>query len=97
MYKKRASIFAMIFCGSLFLAPGLSQASPLSWMPGPDALAKIARWWDLLPGLRHHAPAAKPVQTKNGCGIDPQGQPLCQPGTGSGATTSSTDDPGPGI
>jgi hypothetical protein len=100
MSKKRIPVPAMIFCGSLLLAPGLSQASPLSWMPSPDALAKIARWWDLLPGLGHHATAAKPtgLQTKNGCGIDPQGQPLCQPGSGTpDATTSTGGGNGSGI
>jgi hypothetical protein len=101
MLKKRTAIPAMIFCGSLLLAPGLSQASPLAWMPGPDALAKIARWWDLLPGLGHHAPAAKPAPgqgtpVKNGCGIDPNGgtEPAC--GT-SGATAPTSTDPGSGL
>lgn len=97
MSKNRISIPAMIFCGSLLLVPGLSQASPLSWMPGPAALAKIARLWNFLPGPGHHAPVARTLPTKNGCGIDPQGQPLCQPGSGSGTTTQSGGDPEPGI
>jgi hypothetical protein len=102
MLKKRTTMPAMIFCGSLLLAPGLSQASPLTWMPEPDSLAKIARWWDLLPGLGHHAPVAKPVPrqgtpVKNGCGIDPNGgtEPVC--GTGTSGATSTSTDPGSGI
>jgi hypothetical protein len=97
MLKKRTAISAMFFCGTLLLAPGLSQASPLSWMQGVDVLAKMTRLWTLLPGVGHTAvkPAA-PV--KNGVGIDPQGgQPTPTSEPGSGATTSSTGDPGTGI
>jgi len=95
MLKKRTAIPA-IFAGSLLLAPGLSQASPLSWMQGVDVVAKMTRLWTLFPGLGHTAtkPAA-PV--KNGVGIDPQGQPIPTSEPGSGATTSSTGAPGTGI
>ena len=97
MLKKRTVISAMIFCGTLVLAPGLSQASPLSWVQGVDVLAKVTRLWTLLPGLGHTV--AKPaVPVKHGVGIDPQGGGQPDPtGTGSGATASSTGDPGTGI
>ena len=96
MLKKRTAISAMIFCGTLVLAPGLSQASPLSWVQGVNVLAKVTRLWTLLPGLGHTA--TKPATPmKNGVGIDPQGGQPDPTGTGSGATASSTGDPGTGI
>jgi hypothetical protein len=101
MLKKRIVVSAIILCLFTLFSPCLSQAMPLSWLPGPDAIAKLAQGWDLLTGLRH-APAARPagrqgLQVKNGCGIDPQGQPLCGPGPGtSGATAPADGDPGSG-
>jgi hypothetical protein len=80
MLKKKIAIPAMIVCGSLLLAPGLSQATPLSWTPGADVVAKVMRLWNLVPG--HAARAGKPApQAKNGVGIDPCGatQPVCVP------------------
>jgi hypothetical protein len=66
--------------------PGLSQAAPLSWTSGPSVLT---RWLDLLPGWQH-APAARSARDtrKNGCGMDPNGVPLCGPGPGPGLTGS---------
>lgn len=94
MLKKRPSIPAMIVCGSLLLAPGLSQASPLSWTPGADLLAKVMRLWNLSPVPGHPAHAAKPAPVKNGVGIDPCGttQPTCTPAP----EELSTGDPGSG-
>lgn len=82
MLKKKTAVPAMIVCGSLLLAPAMSQASPLSWTPGADVMAKVMRLWNLVPGLGHAARATKPaVPVKNGVGIDPCGatQPLCVP------------------
>ena len=96
MLKKRTAIPAVIFCGTLVLAPGLSQASPLSWMQGVDVLAKMTRLWTLFPSLGHTA--AKPaIPVKNGVGIDPQGGQPDPTATGSGATASTSGDPEPGI
>jgi hypothetical protein len=93
MLKKKTAIPAMIVCGSLLLAPGLSQASPLSWTPGADIVAKMMRLWNLVPG--HAARPGKPApQAKNGVGIDPCGttQPVCVPAP-AGLTAG---DPGSG-
>ncbi|HEY0510619.1 MAG TPA: hypothetical protein VGH73_01860 [Thermoanaerobaculia bacterium] len=79
MLKKRIVIATTALSLSLLLNAGISQATPLSWAPAPNVLEKLAQWWDLLPGTH---PAARPArhkgtQTKNGCGIDPNGGPLC--------------------
>jgi len=96
MLKKRTAISAMIVCGSLLLAPGLSQASPLSWTPGADVVAKVMRLWNLVPGLGHAARTTKPaVPAKNGVGIDPCGttQPACVPAP----SELTAGDPGSGL
>ncbi len=76
MLKKKIVVFAMAVC---FSVPSLSQASPLSWISGPDALVKLARLWERLPGVHPARPAARSHQ-KQGCGMDPNGAPLCGPG-----------------
>ena len=96
MLKKRIVVPAIVLGLSFLFNPGSLQAMPLSWVIGPDAVAKLAQGWDLLTGLRH-TPAARPAgrrgfSPKSGCGIDPQGQPLCGPGTGSSDTTTAPAD-----
>ena len=75
MLKNKIVVFAMAACLSV---PTLSQASPLSWIPGPGALVKLAQFWDRLPGAHPARPAARSHQ-KQGCGMDPNGAPLCGP------------------
>lgn len=82
MLKRRIVIPATVLGCSLLLAPTL-QALPLD---GEGLLARLA---SLVSVVRHAGPAlpartartgppAKPrIASKNGCGIDPQGQPLC--------------------
>jgi len=102
MLKKRIVVPAMIVCSCLLFAPCPSQASPLSWAPGVDVIASFARLLDLLPGLGHPAPAAKPhshreVPVKQGCGIDPNGVTVCGPGAGTSGSTSTGGDPDSGL
>jgi len=85
-------------------APAPSQAAPWGWTPasGPAAaslFAKIERWWNRVvlngqEGNGQERPASE--QRKNGCGIDPNGQPLCGTGTGPGGgagTATASGDP----
>jgi hypothetical protein len=73
MLKKKIVVFAMAAC---FSVPSISQASLLSWIPGPGALVKLTRLWDRLPGAHPARPAARSHQ-KQGCGMDPNGTLLC--------------------
>jgi hypothetical protein len=73
MLKKKIVVTAIAVCLSV---PSLSQASPLSWIPGPDALVNLARLWERLPGVHPARPVARSHQ-KQGCGMDPNGAPLC--------------------
>ncbi|MEA2195821.1 MAG: hypothetical protein QOG42_2535 [Solirubrobacteraceae bacterium] len=96
MLNKRIAVPAIALGLSMLLGPSLSQAMPVSWVPGPDVVASLAQGWDLLTGLRHTParPARRQGLWKNGAGIDPQGQPV--PGAGSGATAPAAGDPGSG-
>ncbi|HEX4959580.1 MAG TPA: hypothetical protein VF173_01980 [Thermoanaerobaculia bacterium] len=89
MLKKKLGIISTILSISLLFAPGVSQALPFASPAAPEDAAprlldKLDHWLDLLSlragGRRTHAPAPRAwSQPKNGCGIDPQGQP-CNPG-----------------
>ena len=74
MLKKKIVVTAITLCLSI---PSISQAVPLSWIPGPGALVKLAQLWDRLPGV-HPAHSARSHQ-KQGCGMDPNGAQLCGP------------------
>jgi len=100
MLKKGLVIPTIVLGLFLLFNPGVSRAMPLGWLPGPDVVAKLAQGWDLLTGLRH-TPAARPagrqgLQRKSGCGIDPQGQPLCGPGAGPSDATAPPPADGSG-
>lgn len=76
MLKKKIVVAAIAVCLSV---PSLSQASPLSWMPGPGALTKLTQLWERLQHA-HPARPAKPArsqQQKQGCGMDPNGATVC--------------------
>lgn len=88
MLKKKIWIAPPVFTLFLLLAPTSSHASPLiASLISPQAglIAKLAHWLDFLPGAarakKPRVPArhATSVQEKHGCGIDPQGQPYCEP------------------
>jgi len=71
MLKKKIVVTAITLCLSI---PSISQAVPLSWIPGPGTLIKLAQLWDRLPGAQHRARPARSL--KQGCGMDPNGVPL---------------------
>jgi hypothetical protein len=88
MLKKRFWILVPVLTLLLLLASTPSQAAPLvaSLFPPPASLiAKLAHWLDFLPdGAKAKKPRAPfrhatSVPEKHGCGIDPQGQPYCEP------------------
>jgi hypothetical protein len=91
MLKNRIVVMAFLLTLLAAFAPAPSQAAPRGWNPasGPAAAGlflKIERWWNrVLNGQElngQERPASE--QRKNGCGIDPNGQPLCGTGTGPG-------------
>jgi len=73
MLKKKIVVTAIAVCLSV---PSLSQASPLSWISGPGALTKLTQLWERLQHAHPARPAARSHQ-KQGCGMDPNGVPLC--------------------
>jgi hypothetical protein len=96
MLKKRIALAVTAL--SFLTLPTASQALPLSPLPEMEVMTKLADWLDRLPGALRGTPArparAGRNRVKNGCAIDPNGQPLCDPVTkpGAGATASSMDD-----
>jgi hypothetical protein len=88
MLKNRIVVMALVLTLLAVLAPAPSQAAPWGWnaASGPATAGfflKIERWLNrVLNSQERPAPAQE--QRKNGCGIDPNGQPLCGTGTGPG-------------
>lgn len=103
MLKKRIALAAALSL-SVVSFPAASQASPLMGLPlsGVEVVTKMAGWLDVGIFRAERAErAARPARArrsrmKNGCSIDPNGQPVCEPGAGAGAgsTSSSTDGSG---
>src|SRR5436305_11043927 len=85
MLKKKLWTISTMLIISLLLAPVASQArtrpSPLLGVDvAASPLGQLAHWFDFLTGgAKTRTPARRTVKPKNGCGIDPQGQPLCSP------------------
>jgi hypothetical protein len=82
MLKNKFVVSTILLGLCLTLVPVASQAMPASWAPGAETLAKLAHWWDfgslVNPAPRPgKAPARQGASPKNGCGIDPNGKPLC--------------------
>ena len=81
MLKRKIFISATALGCALLLAPTL-QAFPLD---GEGFLSRLSSWVlvtrpaNPAPAARTAAPAKPRATEKNGCGIDPQGQPLCGP------------------
>jgi hypothetical protein len=73
MLNKRIVATAVVLCLS---TSSVSHATPLAWLPSPEVLVKLALWWDGLPVVRHPARSTR-SRSKVGCGIDPNGNPLC--------------------
>lgn len=103
---KKPRIVVAALCLCVLLAPALAQAAPGRLTPRPEAapaatrlLSILETWWSgLFAGEERTGDTA--IQEKNGCGIDPNGQPLCGDGgpAGGGGTTSEpgTGDEGTG-
>jgi len=97
MLKKKLGIISTLLATFLLLAPAASRAMPAwSTLSRADvASSSLGHWWDLLTGsVRGHAPAQRTIKPKNGCGIDPQGQPVCIQNPG--GPTQGTTPPPPG-
>lgn len=97
---KKPIVVSLCLC--LLLAPALVQAA--SWTtraPRPEAVLTVPRvlsvleaWWSALFG-REERTGETAIQEKNGCGIDPNGQPLCgEGGTGGEGTTGEPTEGG---
>ena len=106
MLKNQLAIVLLTLAFALLLAPAASQAAPLG-LPHSGGVAslfdQVVHWWDRLAGHtlgRTPAPRAADL-SKNGCGIDPNGQPVpCNPGDhpdpGTQVTTPPDDGGGSG-
>jgi hypothetical protein len=97
MLKKPLVPVALSLC--LLFAPALAQAAPWKLsrsearLTAPRILSVLAGWWSsLFEGEERTSGTA--VQEKNGCGIDPNGQPLCGEGGGPGTGAAPSEDPG---
>ena len=93
MFNKRFFTAALVVTFLVMLVPAPSQAA--SWdrapLSGPAAslFAKLQSWLGLLVnGPQRQDPPQ--IQQKNGCGMDVNGNPLCQPGTGTNQVTTGT-------
>ncbi len=92
MLKKRILFVALALAVWASLAPAMASARPLrgqteiSWK---TAVSTLMTWWGIyVAPERGSAPVQRTDWTKNGCGIDPNGEPLpCGlPGGGGGGT-----------
>lgn len=102
---KKPLIVVVSLCLCLLLAPALAQAAPWRLTPRSDAAPKVTRllslletWWSGLFGEEERT-GDTATPEKNGCGIDPNGQPLCGeggPGTGAGTNEDPTAGGGTG-
>jgi hypothetical protein len=80
MLKSRFAMTIVLLALLVALAPAPSQAAPRGWtavsVPSVSSLfEKIARWWNqTVTGLERRQTSTSP---KLGCGIDPNGSPVC--------------------
>jgi len=98
MLKKKLGTISTMLVVFLLLAPAAQTLPSPSPLFGVDVAASsvLAHWWDLLAGgAKGHAPARRAVKPKNGCGIDPQGQPTCIVNPPGGPPESTTPPPPP--
>ena len=99
MLKKRFLCAALILVAWVAVAPAMADARPLRGERTSlqTATSAVQMWWGF---LTRSVLAPRTVQTgKNGCGIDPNGTPLCGTlpgggmGGGSGLQGGTGDDP----
>jgi hypothetical protein len=93
MSKQKLFAAAVVTAFLLILIPAPSQASSHNWMllsePVAGIFAKIERWWNsILKSPERQEPSR--IREKNGCGIDPNGQIICDPD----GTARRTTQPG---
>lgn len=98
MLKHRVIGAAIIGVLLLMLVPVPSQAAPWTGeqLSGPASVffTKIERWWSLLlNGLESPSSPERPAWQKNGCGMDPNGKPQCDPGPGGQGPTTAPAGP----
>lgn len=87
MLKSRFAVAAVVLALLVALAPAPSQAAPRGWnavsVPSVSSLfEKIGRWWNQTLSGPDRPARQQATAPKIGCGIDPNGQPLCGPGPG---------------
>jgi hypothetical protein len=90
MLKCRFAVTALILALFVALAPMPSQAAPRGWtaasVPSVTSLfEKIGLWWN----QTLNGPARRQTAPKIGCGIDPNGSPMC----GSDPLTAPAPEP----
>jgi hypothetical protein len=89
MSRQKLFASAVVAAFLLILLPAPSEASSRNWTlfsePAAGLFAKIERWWN---SILNGTERPEPVQEKNGCGLDPNGQMVCKPDpNGPGSTT----------
>ncbi len=94
MLKNRILRAAGLAALLLVLVPVPSQAVPWTWaqlpVPAPGIFSQVERWWIRLLS----APEPPADRQKNGCGMDPNGKPLRDPGDGQGMAPADPADSG---
>jgi len=102
MLKNKLATVLLVLAFALLLVPAASQAAPLR-LPHSGGVAslfdQVVQWWDHLAGHAFgRTPAVRSTNLpKNGCGIDPNGQPvLCNPGNQPDPGTQGTTPPDDG-
>lgn len=84
MLKSRFAVTALILALFVALAPAPSQAAPRGWtavsVPSVSGLfEKIGHWWNQALNGPDRPVRRQTSAPKIGCGIDPNGQPMCGP------------------
>ena len=84
-------LLMMLLSSGALQARTPAQSRDRASRSGPELILKkvwnlLALWWDT---------SGSGAMSKNGCGLDPAGQPLC--GGGPGGTTEGTGDNGCGL
>ena len=84
MLKSRFAVTAVILALLVALAPMPSQAAPRGWtavsVPSVSSLfEQIGRWWNQTLNGADRPARRQSSAPKIGCGIDPNGAPLCGP------------------
>ncbi len=86
MLKSRFAVTAIVLALLVALAPAPSQAAAREWTvasvpPMTSLFEKIGTWWSRVLNTPERLDRQQPATTqpKLGCGIDPNGTPMCGP------------------